>query len=419
MSVIEHATNPLSQFLYALKAPETKRQWPNRLKVVFDYLGFPGTLDEQAKQFMVLCREEGTVPCQDRIIGFISYQVLRAQKGEISLSTIPNYLKAMKLFCEMNDIYVSWKKISRGVPRGRQAANDRAPTKEEILRLLEYPDRRIKPIVYTMVSSGIRIGAWDSLKWKHVKQIQNENGEVVAAKLTIYANDAEQYYSFITPEAYKSLRDWMDFRHSYGETITEESWLMRDIWQTTNMNRWAKIGLATAPKRLKSSGIKRLLERALWEQGIREVLKEGKRRHEWKAAHGFRKFYKTHAEQVMKPINVELTMGHNIGISSSYYRPQEKEVLSDYLNAVDLLSINDADREMQSKLSEIEERAKEDSHAILKKLYEREQEVSLLKQRDQMNTDAISALSDRLALVVKEVKELKKSDKEKLVLHST
>ena len=186
MSVIEHRTNPLSQFLYALKAPETKRQWPNRLKVVFDYLGFPGTLDEQAKQFMRLCREEGTVPVQDKIIGFISYQVQRAQKGEISLSTIPNYLKAMKLFCEMNDIYVSWKKNSRGVPRGRPAANDRAPTKEEILRLLEYPDRRIKPIVYTMVSSGIRIGAWDSLKWKHVKQMHNENGEVVAAKLTIY-----------------------------------------------------------------------------------------------------------------------------------------------------------------------------------------------------------------------------------------
>ena len=60
---------------------------------------------------------------------------------------------------EMNDIHVSWKKISRGVPRGRQAANDRAPTREEIQRLLEYPDRRIKPIVYTMISSGIRIGA--------------------------------------------------------------------------------------------------------------------------------------------------------------------------------------------------------------------------------------------------------------------
>ena len=407
MSVIEQATNPLSQFLYALKAPETKRQWPNRLKVVFDFLGLAGNLDEQAKEFMTLCKEGGTASVQDKIIGFISYLVQRAQKGEISLSTIPNYLKAMKLFCEMNDIYVSWKKISRGVPRGRQAANDRAPTREEIQRLLEYPDRRIKPIVSTMISSGIRIGAWDFLKWKHVKPLYNERGEVVAAKLIVYAKEADEYYSFITPEAFASLKDWMDFRASYGESITEESSLMRDIWQTTNMNYWAKVGLATAPKRLKSSGIKRLLERALWEQGIREVLKEGERRHEWKAAHGFRKFYKTHAEQVMKPINVEITMGHNIGISSSYYRPQEKEVLSDYLNAIDLLSINDNEQKLQSKVSEIEQRAKEDSHAILEKLYEKEREVSLLRQRDEMNTDAISALSDRLAYVVKEIEALK------------
>lgn len=29
-------------------------------------------------------------------------------------------------------------------------------------------------------------------------------------------------------------------------------------------------------------------------------------------------------------INGEITMGHDIGVSSSYYRPQEKEVLADY-----------------------------------------------------------------------------------------
>jgi hypothetical protein len=94
----------------------------------------------------------------------------------------------------------------------------------------------------------------------------------------------------------------MDFRTSYGEKIIVESWLMRDIWQTTNVDYEAKWGLATNPKNLKSSGIKRLLERALWEQGIRQPLKDGEKRHEWKAAHGFRKFYKSHAEQVMKPI---------------------------------------------------------------------------------------------------------------------
>jgi hypothetical protein len=30
--------------------------------------------------------------------------------------------------------------------------------------MIEYPDRRSKAIVYTMASSGIRIGAWDYLQ---------------------------------------------------------------------------------------------------------------------------------------------------------------------------------------------------------------------------------------------------------------
>ncbi len=65
----------------------------------------------------------------------------------------------------MNDLLLNWKKISRMLPKRRNAANDRAPTIKELQKLIEYPDRRIKPIVYTMVSSGIRIGAWDYLKW--------------------------------------------------------------------------------------------------------------------------------------------------------------------------------------------------------------------------------------------------------------
>ena len=73
------------------------------------------------------------------------------------------------------------------------------------------------------------------------------------------------------------------FPEGYGEKVTGESWVMRDLWRTTNMAYGARLGLASYPKRLKSSGVKRLLERALWEQGLRHSLPQGIRRHEWKA----------------------------------------------------------------------------------------------------------------------------------------
>jgi hypothetical protein len=62
----------------------------------------------------------------------------------------------------MSDVSVSWKKINRGLPKIRRFADDRALTIEEIQKMSEYPDRRIKGIVYTMASSGIRLGAWDN-----------------------------------------------------------------------------------------------------------------------------------------------------------------------------------------------------------------------------------------------------------------
>jgi len=43
----------------------------------------------------------------------------------------------------------------------------------------------------------------------------------------------------------------------------------------------------------------------------------------------------------MKPINVEILMGHSVGLSDSYYRATESELMEDYLKAIELLTINE------------------------------------------------------------------------------
>ncbi len=83
-----------------------------------------------------------------------------------------------------------------------------------------------------MLSAGIRVRSWDYLKWKHIIPIFR-NDILVAAKIILKNTkiNNREYYSFITPEAYHAVKDWMDFRKLHGEAITGESWLMRDTWQ--------------------------------------------------------------------------------------------------------------------------------------------------------------------------------------------
>jgi integrase len=180
-------------------------------------------------------------PAFEIIIEFLEFLNNRARKKEIEFGTVNNYYKSIKLFCEMNSINLNWKLISGGLLPSRKSANDRAPTTEEMRRLVRYPDPRIRSIVCMMASGGFRVAAWDWLRLKHVTPKHDKNtAEVVAAKVMIYAGEPEEYFTFITPEAYNALSDWMDYRKSYGEIITPESWLMRNLWKTTNTNWGAR-----------------------------------------------------------------------------------------------------------------------------------------------------------------------------------
>ena len=57
----------------------------------------------------------------------------------------------------MNNVLVNWKFISRGIKKSSEIAEDRPPSIEELKKLMEYPDRRMKPIVLTMISLGLEL----------------------------------------------------------------------------------------------------------------------------------------------------------------------------------------------------------------------------------------------------------------------
>lgn len=408
-TMMSHGLDPWTLFTYAMKAPMTRDRYQTRVAKFFDFIGVQGaSTEEKARNFATRGKGDNSWAF-DCVIRFAYFQKQRVDKKEITGATVRNYVKSIKLFCEMADVQIQWKKITRGLPRGRKYADDRIPTLEEIRKLVEYPDRRIKAIVYTMASSGIRIGAWDYLRWGHIRPIERD-GKVIAAKMIVYAEEDEEYFTFISSQSWEALRNWIDTRQAAGETVTDASWVMRDLWDT----RVAQgRGFATLPKKLSSLGVKRLMERAIWAQGLRTKLEPGKKRHPYQANHSLRKWFKTRCEIAgMKPINIEKLMNHSCGISDAYYRATENELLEDYLKAAELtLRINDDGLTFQKQLLELEDRNKEEKYIIEGKLAEREGEIQQLRRRDIMNTDAIASLSDQLAKVVQEIQMLKNQKK--------
>lgn len=223
-------SDPYSLFIFGINSPLTKEKYVPRLNKFFDFINLEGTIQEKCVSFAKNAADDSYWTVAS-VIKYLQMIKERIEKKEITAATALNYLKTIKLFCEMNDIILPWKRITRGLPKARRYANDRAPTIEEIRKIVEYPDRRIKSIVLTMVSSGIRLGAWDYLKWKHIIPIERED-KVVAAKVTVYQGDPEEYFSFITPEAYFELQKWMSYRKQCGENIAQESWVLRNIWKS-------------------------------------------------------------------------------------------------------------------------------------------------------------------------------------------
>jgi integrase len=162
---LESESDHWTLYLYAMKSPVTRDKYQKRLGKFFDFIGLDdgGSIEEKSRVFVEMARKDSNWTFGN-ILKFIQFQNTRVIRKEISGATVRNYVKSIKLFCDMADLPVAWKKITRGLPRGRRYADDRIPTIEELTKLLEYPDRRLKAIVYTMASSGIRLGAWDYLR---------------------------------------------------------------------------------------------------------------------------------------------------------------------------------------------------------------------------------------------------------------
>ena len=134
-------------------------------------------------------------------------------------------------------------------------------------------------------------------------------------------------------------------------------------------------------------------------------------------AHGFRYFWMGQAvKSKMNAEEREMLLGHKIGLTSAYYRPDVDEMYAEYEKAIDNLTIDPSNR-LQKKLEIVQQETSEFDKLTLELEKEREEIRRYQDRRDEDFKQIMAEGEKRLQMIenriMQEVRELDKPDKKK------
>lgn len=273
----------------------------------------------------------------------------------------------IKHACEINDVILNWKKIKKFIKTQKTDnqinGRDRGYTHQEIQKILDFSEQRMRTVFLVLASTGIRGGILRSLRIRDLERMEHED----LYKITVYSGDKEEYFTFCTPECAKEIDVYLDFRKRHGEKITNDSYL---IVKKFNVNLSERI----RGKQFGSDPVKGMLGVCINNSGVREIDHVNKyKRKEISRLHGFRKFFTTQlVNSKVNPEIREMLLGHKIGLAGVYYKPSEDDFLEEYLKAVNNLTINEENRlKMKVEKLEIEKSEIDNLEFRLKQLEEK------------------------------------------------
>ena len=260
-----------------------------------------------------------------------------AHKGEIAGSSIVAYLAVLRSLTDFSEVPINWRKI-KGIVPSSKPLRDRPPLIEEIRKIYDSGDLRLKTAVSFFVSTGARLGAIDGLKIGDVEILK----EIGIAAVKIYAGSSEEYFSFLNEEALTDYHNYLEFRERSGEKITPKSPVFRSAFNP-NTDSVRTVEAST------SQAIKYLIERAWWAAGLKK--------REFHQVHGFRKYFKTVLtdNSPLKSVQIERLMGHGSQkVENRYYKPEVLKLAKLYAESQKALFISEG-RTAKLRVRELEE----------------------------------------------------------------
>ena len=339
MSTIEttivSSNRSLRRFVNSMNSSATVTTYLNSLKLYMQYYNI-----KEPDHLLQIDSKKTFEMIED----FIEY--LR-RKQQRSLSRITSYLCALRLFYSVNDYNdLNWYTLNRFKGKERKKmVNDRCYSREEIHKLLEHADLRMKVAILVMASSGVRVGGLALIKIGDLEYIQ----EYRLYRMYVYSEDiGDKYYTFCTPECAKYIDTYLETRkRQFGEDITTKDAPL--IRKDTILTKNPFVKPRSIQERLRiitiNAGIRKTRK---IKEGIDDPVEIRRIRTEIMNCHGLRKFFDTVCidSEDMKHIPKELLMGHKKeqGLDRNYYRPTSDKLLNEYLKVVNDLTINDENR---------------------------------------------------------------------------
>ena len=155
--------------------------------------------------------------------------------------------------------------------------------------------------------------------------------------MTVYPDDVEEYFTFLTSEASQAIDDYLDKRIHDGEHLDPEHPLFREHYA---------IGIAK-PKHLVKVSIQAIIDRILRRAGIR-FGRDGSRR-DVQLDHGFRKRWNTIVKTTdgVKIILAEKMFGHStptIPLDETYVDASIEKLFEEFKKVIPELTIDDSER---------------------------------------------------------------------------
>jgi integrase len=294
----------------------------NYVKAVRKFCRFNGLEDPEE---LLQKLQNGDVNPGKKVDAYIDYALT---EKKLAHGHVRGLVFGIKKWFELNGVIVNWDQIE--LPTSTEISeDDRAPTKEELKRLLNHASSaRDRAIIYTDTSSGLRIGTLLSLKisdadftYPDVARFTIERKRGRKFSTSRKGSQGRLFVSWITPEARMALQQYLKEREAAKEKLTPESPLFTDAYYKG--------------KFITVEDIERVWARLLRRAGLAE------KSHKWFILHihTLRKYFRSNCVGVDISYR-ERWMGHKgLYLDMSYFRAEEQLHLNEYRKAIPHLTI--------------------------------------------------------------------------------